>query len=396
MLALAYHPRRTTASGNPFASNATRIQMATVFLLAPLESPMPTARRTSTLPLPGAELERLKTTLSRSYGAQAWDGAGERILVVRVPRGEPDVVNDLEEAVEHVAPADVEGITAALLVGDDKTLAVPVHPFSELMAQRVRFDHEQCTQLRKRLGPGTHLTYRAPGDPRKVLRLGLRVGHKSVQDVGDADLEHWATTLGADLDAGRFNGTRAVYLVADQDEVRIDAALFFHDLRKHAADAKARRDMAAQVAARQAPAKPKAERVAYAPLRSIEATPLEEPVVASYQEESPAAVAPAVATALPTLDARLKDLGFDTMVRPPGHAIDLAAERPEGDPQRVIAWTPERLTPEVATQALGTARKLDVDLALVVCEDAEPEGRKRLIATKVRWIQPKDIAQLDL
>lgn len=359
---------------------------------------MPTTRRTSTLPMPGAELERLKSTLSRTYGAQAWDGAGERILVVRVPRGEPDVVNDLEAAVEHVAPADVEGITAALMIGDDKTLAVPVHPFTELMAQRVRFDHEQCTQLRTRLAPGAHLTYRAPGDPRKVLRLGLRVGHRSVQDVDDADLEHWSDTLGADLDAGRLNGTRAVYLVADQDEVRLDATLFFQDLRKHAADARARREMAAQVAARQGPPKPKVERVAYAPLRTIEEEPASTPTASGPGAGQPAAPVPdlGLPAALPTLEARLKELGFDTMLRPPGHAIDLAAERPDGDLQRVVAWTPERLTPDLATEALRTTRKLDVDLALVVCEDAEPEGRKRLIATKVRWIHPKDLAQLDL
>ena len=352
---------------------------------------MPTTRRTSTLPLPGAELERLKKSLARQYGAQVWEGAGERILVVRVPRGEPDVVNDLEAAVEHMSPNDPEGITAALLVGDDKTLAVPIHPFAELMAQRVRFDHEQCTQLRSRLTPGTHLTYRAPGDPRKVLRLALRVGHPAVQEADDNDLDQWAAVLGADLDAGKLNGVRAVYLVADGDEVRIDAALFFQDLRKHAADAKARHEMATQIAARQVSAKPKVERVAYAPLRSIED---DEPIPEEPQ------VAPAFAEGLPNtltaLQARLRESGFDVMLRPPGHAIDLAAERSDGDPQRVIAWTPDRLTPDLATDALRTTRKLDVDLALIVCDDAEPEGRKRLIATKVRWIQPKDIPQLDL
>lgn len=355
---------------------------------------MSTARRMSTLPLPGAELERLKSTLARQYGAQSWDGAGEKILVVRVPRGEPDVVNDLEAAVEHCAPADVEAMTAALLVGDDKTLAVPVHPFKELMAQRMRFDHEQCTSLRTRLAPGTHLLYKAPGDPKKALRLGVRVPHPSVQEVDDADLEHWAATLGADLDTGRLGAVRAVYLVADQDEVRLDSTLFFQDLRKQAADARARRDMAAQVAARQAGGKPKAEVVAYAPLKRIED---DEPAPGAQAEA--AASTPAAAAGSPVLaklEGALRASGFDVLVRPPGHAVDLAAERPDGDPQRVVAWAPDRLTPDLATEAIRTARKLDVDLALVVCNDAEPEGRKRLIATKVRWLQPKDLAQLDL
>lgn len=356
---------------------------------------MSTARRMSTLPLPGAELERLKATLARQYGGTVWEGAGERILVVRVPRGEPDIVNDVEGAVEALAPADTQGITAALLVGDDKALAVPVHPFGELMAQRVRFDHDQCTSLRTRLGPGSHLLYKAPGDPRKVLRLGIRVAHPSVQDVGDGDLEHWATTLGPDVEAGRLNGVRAVYLVADQDEVRLDSLVFFQDLRKQAADAAARRDMAAQVAARQAAIRPKPAVVAYAPLKTIED---DAPPAPTSTRTSISLAVDQVGTSpvLGALETNLRASGFDVMLRPPGHAIDLAAERPDGDPQRVIAWAPERLTPDLATEAIRTARKLDVDLALIVCDDAEPEGRKRLIATKVRWIQPKDLAQLDL
>lgn len=357
---------------------------------------MSSARRMSTLPLPGAELERLKATLARQYGAQAWEGAGETILVVRVPRAEPDVVNDLEAAIEHCAPNDVQAMTAALLVGDDKTLAVPVHPFKELMAQRVRFDHEQCTTLRSRVAAGTHLLYKAPGDPRKVLRLGVRVGHPSVQEVDDADLEHWANTLGADLETGRLAGVRAVYLVADKDEVRIDAALFFQDLRKHAAEARTRRDMAAQVAARQSAGKPKPERVAYAPLKTIEDDAPAAPTAMGGSTTLATDPVPGVPAALATLEATLRACGYDVLLRPPGHGIDLAAERPDGDPQRVVAWTPDRLTPELATEAIRAARKLDVDLALVVCDDAEPEGRKRLIATKVRWLQPKDLAQLDL
>lgn len=361
---------------------------------------MSTARRMSALPLPGAELERLKSTLARQYGGTVWEGAGERILVVRVPRGEPDIVNDVEAAVEALSPAETESLTAALLVGDDKTLAVPVHPFKELMAQRTRFDHDQCTSLRTRLTPSTHLLYRAPGDPRKVLRLGIRVPHPSVQDVDDTDLEHWASTLGADLDAGRLNGVRAVYLVADKDEVRLDSLVFFQDLRKQAADAAARRDMAAQVAARQASTKPKPAVVAYAPLRTMqdpEGT-ADRPTSPAPEAEAPTpvTVTPGLPAALMQLEAALKDNGFDVMLRPAGHAIDLAAERADGDPQRVIAWTPDRLTPDLATETLRTVRKLDVDLALIVCDDAEPEGRKRLIATKVRWIQPKDLAQLDL
>lgn len=359
---------------------------------------MAMGHRTSTLPLPGAELDRLKDTLSRQYGSQVWEGAGERILVVRVPRADPDIIQDLETAVEHLAPADTDGITAALLVGDSKPIAVPIHPFMQLMAQRVRFDQEQCTQLRAQLAPGARHLYRAPGDPKKSLRLALRVAHASVQDVDDADMTAWAEALGADLAAGRLSGTRAVYLIANADHVRLDAALFFHDLRKQQAEAQARHDMAAQVAARQSQGKPKVERVAYAPLRTIEEDAAAAAVATATQSEpTPAMPQPqAESPTLLALAVRLRALGFDVLVRPAGHGIDLAAERADGDAQRVVAWTPERVTPDVATQALGTTRKLDIDLALMVCDDVEPEGRKRLIATKVRLLGTKDISNLDL
>lgn len=352
---------------------------------------MATAPRTSTLPLPGAELERLKSTLARQYGSQVWEGAGQRILVVRVPRPEPDIIQDLETAVDHLAAGDTDDITAALLVGDAKPLAVPIHPFMQLMAQRVQFDDQQCRQLRAAMVHGAHKLYRAPGDAKKTLRLALRVHRPRVDDITDADMETWAALLGPDLDGGRLTGTRAVYLIADDDHARVSADLFFHDLRKQLADAKARHEMATQIAARQ-PAAAKRERVAHAPLRRIDDEG-DDDVSGQQEAQPPETPSDPVLASLAT---RLRDLGFTVLERPAGHAIDLAAERADADPQRVIAWTPERVTPDVASSCLATARKLDIDLALLVCDDVEPEGRKRLIATKVRLLQVKDLANLDL
>src|ERR1051326_7492562 len=87
---------------------------------------MQSSRRTSALPLPQSELDRLKATLSPNYGGQVWEGGGARILVVCVPRPEPDLVNDIEAAVEYLGPADTQDLTAALLVGSERTPAAPV------------------------------------------------------------------------------------------------------------------------------------------------------------------------------------------------------------------------------------------------------------------------------
>jgi hypothetical protein len=373
---------------------------------------MAATRRVSALPLPQAELDKLRSTLSTHYGGQVWEGAGARILVVRVPRAEPDIVNDIEEAVEYLSPGDTQDLTAALLVGHERTHAVPTQPFADLMSRRVQGDHQQCQELRRRIATETgHLVYRHPADPRKVLRLGVRLPHDTVQDLGDEDFARWSADLGPSLQAGKFTGVRAVYLIARKDDVRLDGDLFFQDLRERVAEEQERHAMASQLVARQAASPPPPPpRVAYAPLKRIDAgtAAAGQPTVASGAgvrasgtATSGAQAAASEAAPLPPVleaaRARLAEAGFDVLVRPKArHAIDLAAERGEGDIQRVIVRLPERLTAEVATQVLKASRDLDVDLALVVCADAEPAARRAFIATKARWLSPDDLAELHL
>lgn len=372
--------------------------MGTVFLEEPNgRASMATSRRVSALPLPQAELDRLKSTLSPHFGGQVWEGAGARILVVRVPAPEPDLVNHIEEAVEYLSPGETQDLTAALLVGTERTHAVPTQPFADLMARRVQGDHEQCQEMRRRIPSDTgHAVYRHPADPRKVSRLAIRVPKASVQEIGDDDFSRWTDELGPLLSAGKFAGVRAAYLIAAKDDVRIDGDLFFQDLKARMAEELERRTMAAALVAKQAerpapdrPAPP--PRIAYAPLRH----PGESgPAGASSGQSRPGADADPLVEAT---RARLTDAGFDVLVRPTAkHAIDLAAERAEGDIQRVIVRLPERLTPEVARDVLAASRALDVDLALVVCADADPAARRAFIATKARWIQPDDLPELHL
>lgn len=362
---------------------------------------MAAARRVSALPLPQAELDKLRSTLSPHYGGQVWEGAGARILVVRVPRAEPDIVNDIEEAVEYLSPSDTQDLTAALLVGHERTHAVPTQPFADLMARRVQGDHDQCQELRRRIATDTgHLVYRHPADPRKVARLAVRIPHDTVQDLGDEDFARWSADLGPALSSGKFAGVRAVYLIAAKDDIRLDGDLFFQDLKARVAEGQERRAMANQIVARQAttPPPPPA-RVVYAPLKSPgEAAVPSSPTPPATPPgpggaPSPAALPPVFAAA----QARLAEAGFDVAVRPKArHAIDLAAERGDGDIQRVIVRLPERLDAEVAAQVLKASRDLDVDLALVVCADAEPAARRSFIATKARWLHPDDLQELHL
>lgn len=89
--------------------------------------------------------------------------------------------------------------------------------------------------------------------------------------------------------------------------------------------------------------------------------------------------------------------GFEVLEAPATtHAIDLAAERAEGDPQRVVVRVVERLDPEVAKGLLKTARELEVDLVLCVADHVDPEGKRLLVATKIKVIGPADLAKMTL
>ncbi len=94
----------------------------------------------------------------------------------------------------------------------------------------------------------------------------------------------------------------------------------------------------------------------------------------------------------------LMDCGFDVLVRPetPGVRIDLAAERPQGSPQRIVLRVEDTLDVAAADKGLELARTLDVDQVVMVAETAEPEAKRRLLATKVNWLTPEDLANARL
>jgi hypothetical protein len=257
--------------------------------------------------------------------------------------------------------------------------------------------------------------------------------------------------------------------VADRDDVRLDADLFFQDLEERWHEERQRHDLAQALAAQQAAAaeasaavaaqrqqeaaaagaataqsllsrapiapQPAAPRTAVAPLRrpdqggswdASQAAPLPpavslpkppadgmgdvfevgEPLPMARPGATQAAprgataaqppTAPVPNLALAELDARLKALGFMTLASPGRHGIDLAAERADGFPNRVIAFLPPALDVATADRVLAVARTVGVDQALVVCAQADAEARRRLIATKAKWLTAAEIPLLDL
>ncbi|HUR62811.1 MAG TPA: hypothetical protein VM286_10690 [Candidatus Thermoplasmatota archaeon] len=432
-----------------------------------------TMRRMQALDVPAAEIERMKQALAPRYGSELWDPDGQALLVVRVPRDEPDLVNDLEGAVEYLAPADVQHAKVTLLVGNQKSHIVPTPTLQGLMEARTALDKAEADRARRSLKPGQHQVFQAPTDPRRLQRLALRIHAAKVADVTEAHLAPFVASLGPLLRSPELDQVRAVHLVAEGDDVRLDADLFFQDLEEKWHEEQERRALAgalasqqaaraeavaAELAAKQAavrealPSPPPpfaplaAQRppglTATAPLRhhgsvsawdASQVAPLPaflpptppaigmgdvfevgdpvppRPVASSASPTSaasPASPRPAAAAKAPPawtpnpavlawLEKRLKTLGFDTLGDPGRHGIAMAAER-DGFPSRVIVFQAAALDLPMVERVLSTAKAVAADQALVVCETADPEARRRLIATRVKWVTPGEIPSLDL
>ncbi len=370
-------------------------------------------------PIPYDDLLQLQQELAADYGSRLWEGDGKAVLVARVPGETPDFVNDLEHIVDLADPIEVDKAEKVLLVASRQVHQVPVAPLKDLMRDRVLSDRSQCDMLRTQL-PGSlaHTFYRAPDDPKRRLRLGVRIPCERVSEVDDDVLEELVEQLGPRLEKG-FDDVHCVYLVAASDHVRLDTDLFLQDLHARWKDEDRRARMEAQHRARQEAEKRRRERdraaliahleskfpkdVKYAPVRhrsreiDYEVPEVRETVV----EETAAEQVKDFRSGSEHLDAvcaRLDAAGYDIMVRPavPGHEVDVAAERADAYPQRVIVRQFDRLRLADAEAVLRACKDLEVDLAIVVADATDPEAQRRVVATKVKRLRPADIGSLRL
>lgn len=384
-----------------------------------------------------------------------------QVLVARVPGEMPDFVNDLEQIAERADPMDVARADKVLLVAERGVHQVPVAPLRQLVADRGDFDKAQVTMLRTQL-PGrlSHTFYRSPADPRRRLRLGVRVPCPRVADVDDDILEALVEQVGPRLAQG-VKDVQCVYLLASEDDVRLDAARFLADIGAKWRDESRRVELERQARAAQEAQHEREThersalmasledrygrgRVAYAPLhrdpalgylhgavdalphpRSVAMTEAEgvagQPAVEGAGRTAPPgrpragqgdAATELVGVSGPARPARvstgnadmdqlaavLQDAGYELRVRPdvPGHELDIAAERAGDYPERIVAVVWDRLRAEDAEGLLRACRELDVDIAVVIAEAVDPEAQRRIVATKVKWLRPREIAGLRL
>lgn len=180
------------------------------------------------------------------FGSTVWDPEGERLLILRVPGLEPDVVNHVEEGAEYVGP-EIADARALMLLADRGATVLPLDVLRQIVQERRVRDREFGRILRPAMAPGEHRIMAAPGDARRSPRLILRLGRPQVHDAQDADWDGWAKALGPKLDV-ELAQVRFVHIIADGDDVRLDADLVLQDLSRRASDEEERRRLAAEAA----------------------------------------------------------------------------------------------------------------------------------------------------
>lgn len=183
--------------------------------------------------VPATELATWRQELAPRYGARLVDEGDRRILVVRVPRAEPDPVNDVEAAVDFLDPQDVAAMTHCILIGESRIAQVYAGPLQDLMTERVALDRQEIADLRQRMPDElTHQLYRSERDPRRRWRLAIRIPVESVKDVQESHLNDIADAMGSQLEGPRVADVAAVYLIANQDHVRLEADHVIQEMRK--------------------------------------------------------------------------------------------------------------------------------------------------------------------
>lgn len=188
-------------------------------------------QRAAPMPVPPEEAARIRSNLAKEYGAEVWEGPERRVLLIRVPRDDPDPVNDVEAAVEHLQPDDVDDVSHCLLMGEQRVAQVYVRPLQDLMKERLAFDRRQAEHWRQELpGQLSHSLFQAPDDPRRRWRLAIRVPCDSVSEVEEQHFDDLVEGIGPQLETSRFKQIVAVYVIAANDHIRLQGSVFLKEM----------------------------------------------------------------------------------------------------------------------------------------------------------------------
>ncbi|MBI2077716.1 MAG: hypothetical protein HYT80_04995 [Euryarchaeota archaeon] len=346
------------------------------------------------LPVSRQELDALRARLQQAYQFELVVREDQRFLFLRSPRAEPDPIADLEDCLERVPDWAVNDVQDAFLLGDLGSFHVHGSTLQPVLDRRQRIDATLLSHWRDHLDPHYGLgLHRIAGDPLNLVRLGLRLPRDRVADLDEADLVRVARAAGPLLETGEAQTIRLVYLLAEQDHVRLGADDFFSDVRPRWEELQ-RPPPPPPLE----PAPPAARVPRRRPTKVLNVRPaldIETHLDASLNPELDLAQLAEAETRLETL-LRERNFKIRPRVEHESTTYALAAERQHGYPRRVLVKTCPRLARDDVDLLLQEVRSLEADLLVVVILDADDDARRRTVATKVKVIRPDEVAALAL
>ncbi len=198
-------------------------------------------------PLPPRELAELRDKLERTWGHTSIPTPSGPLLAVRVPTEEPDLLQDLETATDHLPPLELSGYRGAILVGDRAHLGVSIDMLHSLVDSRREVEAGWLAGHRKRLMSWEFQITRLPSDAERRLRAVIRVAVTRVAEMGEREFDELAEILPRVKAASPGQCRPAfAYLIAHEDHVRIEGGRFFSELERRAQRIQERRNNAAK------------------------------------------------------------------------------------------------------------------------------------------------------
>ena len=181
-------------------------------------------------PISPDELIKIKHRLDPGTFERA-EVPGAVVLVIRSGLDYPDIVNDVEAISDELELDDVDGLTDVCLMGDLEIIGLKLEVVNAMMEKRVGEDEVIVQDLRHNLDRDYGLLlFESEHDAHKKLRLGIRVPME-LKSVISNNLPELLAKV--ELPARK---ARVVYIIADDDYLRIFGPKFYTDLTEFVAE----------------------------------------------------------------------------------------------------------------------------------------------------------------
>jgi hypothetical protein len=155
---------------------------------------------------------------------------GAVVLVIRSGQDYPDIVNDVETISDELEFEDIDGLTDVCIVGNQEIIGIKIDVINTMMEKRMGEDAKIVEDLYNKLENDYEvLLFESEHDAHRKLRLGIRLP-MDMKSINSIKLPEILTKV--DIPARK---AKVVYIIANDDYLRIYGKRFYDELTEFAA-----------------------------------------------------------------------------------------------------------------------------------------------------------------